>query len=555
MKRILSLLTINLLVVNFVISGSPKWFKNAQKSIVRLYVIQQQGDTVQANAFFINDAGIIVAPFKAIRNGRSAWITDNAGKRFEISRLLGFNTTYDVVRLQAETNKKKPVFLPFSENALSKSDEVFVATSATPDTVQQVEKAGDYDYYTLTSKADAELCGLPVVNAIGQVVAILQTPVTIPKAPNYALDIRMIPSLGIKPIDVNSSDLRSCQIPLQMPADEEQAMSFLYLANAMNNPLSMVYNEDFIRNFPKNASGYIQKADRQCTSQQYEAAYQTYKDALGQQTGKDDEIRYARSRALYNAVLQAADKSLPQQWTLEQALSDITAAKAVNPLPLYTLQEANILFAQKNYKEAYQRYVDVSQSNMRSAEVFMYAWQCQQNLGADNETLLALNDSAMACFTKPYNATAAPYLLLRSNTLTDMGRLRDAINDLNDYEHLMRGQLTATFYYNREQLESQSRMLGPAVNDIHKAISLAPEEPVFHAELAALLYRLNEVDSAIKECQRAIQLDDKFPDAYRLLGICQREKGNKAEARKHLQKAIELGDTMAQGVLDKLTAE
>ena len=134
-----------------------------------------------------------------------------------------------------------------------------------------------------------------------------------------------------------------------------------------------------------------------------------------------------------------------------------------------------------------------------------------------------------------------------------MGRLREAISDLNDYEHLMpAGQLTAQFYYRRSQLEAQVRMLGPAVNDIQQAIKLAPDEPLFHAESAVLLFRLNDLDGAIQSCQRAIQLAPEFPDAHRLLGICLREKGQTAQARASLQRAAELGDTLAPGILEKI---
>lgn len=555
MKRILILSFCLCLPFVQAISGTPKWVKVANKSVVQLFAAQQGGDTLRANAFFVDQAGALLAPLKTIQNARSAWVVDASGKRFEISRIQGFNATYNVVRLQAETGKKRTVCLPTADQALTKSQVVYIAPSATSETIREVEKADTYNYYTLSAPARTEWAGLPIVNEAGQVAAILQTPVTINKAPNYALDVRMGLSLTVKAIEANSSELRNYLIPLLLPADEEQALSFLYLASATASALRTQYAEDFVQRFPKNASGYIQKADLQCAEQQYDAAWQTYEEALTQKTQKDDELLHARSRAIYNATLQPG-ASLPQQWTLDQALTDVKAAIAIAPQPLYALHEANILFAQKRFQEAYSGYIELTKSNMRSAEIFMYAWQCQQNLGASDSVLLALNDSALACLAKPYNAQAAPYLLLRGNTLARMGRLRDAIAALNDYEHLMAGQqLTAAFYYQREQLETRARLFSPALNDIHRAIFLAPTEPVYHAELAALLYRLNEVDSAIEECNKAIGLDPNFPDAHRLLGVCLREKGRLAEARQQLQKAVDLGDTLAKTILEKLKVE
>ncbi|MBQ9560486.1 MAG: hypothetical protein IJ762_09665 [Bacteroidaceae bacterium] len=532
-------------------AAGPKWAKKVQKSIVRLYAIQAKGDTLRANGFYIDEDGGVIAPFKFLQEARSAWAVDESGMSHEVKRIAGFNATYDIAKLKVATGKKKNTCLPIAAEAATKGQTVYLLPKAEADAIKATEKAGNFNYYTLGSMANPELAGTPLVDELGAVVAIVQTPIVADKAPNYALDIKWAEQLSIRAMDINSSEMRNCRIPLLLPSDESQAVSFLYLASASNNELKATYAEDFVEKFPESGTGYIQKAEMEAERHDYEAAYRTYEEGLEKAKTQKDELLYARSRSLYNAVVQRQE-NLPETWTMEQALKDVTAAKEINALPLYTLQEAHTLFASKRYEEAYQRYMEVTQTKMRSAEVFLYAWQCRQNLKATNEELLALNDSAVACFTKPYNAEAAPYLLLRSNTLSEMGRLRDAINDLNDYEHLMQGQLTGQFYYKREQLESRTRMLGQAVNDIHKAISLDGNEPVYHAELAVLLFRLNDIDNAITECQKAIGLDEKFPDAYRLMGICLREKGDKEGARRNLQKAIELGDQLAAGILEKL---
>ena len=116
----------------------------------------------------------------------------------------------------------------------------------------------------------------------------------------------------------------------------------------------------------------------------------------------------------------------------------------------------------------------------------------------------------------------------------------------------MGGQLTSNFYYEREQMEIKCRMYPAALNDIERAIKISPNEPVLYAELAALNYRVNQPDDAIIAAQQAIKLDETFPDPYRIIGVCLNQQGKTAEAKKHLQKAVELGDTIAQGILDKI---
>lgn len=530
-----------------VFAAGPKWLKNARKSTVQLYALQQQGDTVQAKAFFIDVEGTLVSPFQPIQKAREVWIVDADGRRAEVVSLLGFNATYNTARLQIQPDKKKIVCLPVATTAPTATDALYLMPDGIQDRIANIEKAESYNYYTLTSKATPAQAGSPVFNEAGEIVGVLQSPLTIGQAPNYVLDIALPLHLDIRPIDINRSELRHCAVPIQMPTEESQAVSLLYLVSSSNHPLRQLYFDRFVQAFPDSPTGYVLKAEQEAAEARFDEALQTYEAALAQKTKQPDEILYSRSKVIYDAVLQQK-ASMPL--TLEQALADVTEAQRLNAQPLYLLHEANVRFALKQYDEAYRRYMEITQTPMRSAEVFMYAWQCQKALQADNEVLLALNDSAVACFSKPYNAAVAPCLLLRSQTLTDMGKVREAINDLNDYEHLMQGRLTAMFYYQRGQLENRSRLYAQALNDMHKAISLEPQEPVFHVELAALLYRLNDVDKAIEACQQAIRLDADFPDAYRIMGICLRDKGNKTEARKNLQKAADLGDAMAQNILE-----
>ena len=168
------------------------------------------------------------------------------------------------------------------------------------------------------------------------------------------------------------------------------------------------------------------------------------------------------------------------------------------------------------------------------------------------EGVLELLDSALACYSKPYPVAAANVILIRADALAKAGKNKDAVLGLNEYERLANGNLNANFFYGREQLAIKARMYPQALSDIEKAISLEPKEPLYCAEAAALNYRLGQVDDAIEYGKKTIAIDDKFPDAYRIIGVCYNQKGNKAEARKYLQKAIDLGDTLASGIIDKM---
>lgn len=240
-----------------------------------------------------------------------------------------------------------------------------------------------------------------------------------------------------------------------------------------------------------------------------------------------------------------------KDWDMNKSLSLAGEAYKQNPLPLYTLQEGNTLYALKDYEKAFEKYLSLTGTNMRSANLFLYAAQCKRMAGADTLQILALQDSAVACFSKPYLKDAAPALLERSNTLLALGRYRDAILDLNEYEHLMGDELTAYFYYRREQAEMQCRMFQQAINDINKAIELDPQNVNYWVEKGGVCLRVNQTAEAVQALEKAISIDSQNAPAYRMLGYIQVQQKQTEKGIANLKKAKELGDEVAIGLLEK----
>lgn len=262
-------------------------------------------------------------------------------------------------------------------------------------------------------------------------------------------------------------------------------------------------------------------------------------------TGLDD-IHASTARNLY-ACIQRGD-SLPANWTLNRALEEAGEAFKKNQQPTYTALEAHILYSMKEYAKAAEKFKAVCNTNLRSSEQFLYAAQCL-NMTGDTLGVLAMQDSAVAMYSKPYVDGAATPLLMRANTLMSLNRYREAVADLNEYEHLRYNSVNANFYYQREQCEMKCRMFQQALNDIERAVQMAPTEPLYHAELAAVNYRLNQLDEANAAARKAIELDPDFADAHRILGLILRAKHKEGDAKKFLEKAVELGDVVAPSLL------
>ena len=216
----------------------------------------------------------------------------------------------------------------------------------------------------------------------------------------------------------------------------------------------------------------------------------------------------------------------------------------------YTQLEANILFAQQNYEDAYQIYHDLTNTELRSAEIFYAAARCKE-MQKDTTAMLALMDSTINCFSKPYLKEAAPYLWARAQARRNAGKYRDAINDMNEYEELMKATINDNFYYVRHQTEIEGRLYQQAINDINRAIQMNPDEILYYAEKASLEVRVGMYDQAIQTAQECIKIDPNNSDGYLFLGLAQCLKGQKAEGIPNLQKARDLGDTQADALIEK----
>ena len=185
---------------------------------------------------------------------------------------------------------------------------------------------------------------------------------------------------------------------------------------------------------------------------------------------------------------------------------------------------------------------------MNSGEVWFEAAQSKVQLKAPETEIKVLLDSAVSVGTK--NNNAAPYLLARARFLESQAKYREAIADYNQYDSIAR-PVAPTFFYTRYQCEMKVRQWQQALLDIARACYLNPKEPTYFAEWASLDLRVKRYEEGMKAAQACITLAPEYADGYLLLGIMQCESNNKAEGKKNLEKAKELGDTRADEYLKK----
>ena len=549
-KRILLIL---LTVMPLLAGAQPGWVKKATKSVFTLKTFADDGSLIgSSNGFFTSNNGEAVSNYTPFKGASRAVVIDASGKELPVVSIIGVNDMYDVAKFRVN-GKTQP--LAISSTAATMGSQVWLLPYHEMKNVPAgvIRKAetfqGEYNYYTIALIMPSNTVSCPLINQAGEVIGLMQQPATDKDTLTYAISARFADSLKISGFGMNESTLMLTKIKKELPNDIKEAVLALYMAQTRQDSAAYVnLVEDFIQKFPNAADGYMYRAQLKVSQNDFAAAERDMELAIKNSQQKDD-THYNYARMIYNKVIFQADKPY-ENWTLDKALEEIRTANTFSPQPTYRQMEADILFAQKKYAEAYEIYNELSNTNLKGAEVYFSAARCKEML-KDTTAMLALMDSTMNTFTKPYLKDAAPYLWARAQARLQAKKYREAISDMNDYEELMKASINDNFYYIRHQAEIEGRLYQQALNDITRAIVMNPKETLYYAEKASLEIRVGMYDNAIATAKESLSVDATDSDGYLFLGVAQCLKGNKKEGIKNLQKAKEMGNLQADNLIEK----
>ena len=544
---------------------APKWTKKARAAVFSIVTYDKEDKILNTgNGFFIGAEGEAVADYTLFRGAERAVVITTGGKQFPISHILGANEMYDLVKFRVDAGKEKLTVLPIDTTGVEVGATVWMLPYSTSKTLEypsgkveeRVTAAERYAYYTLRMPMTDKLVSCPVMNEAGEVVALLQKPYGgQDNMTAYAVDAHFASSLSIGALTGNSAALRAIGIKKALPPTEQEALVYLYMNSGRQADEYMALLNDFIATYPNHAEGYQRRA----------ALYvQSYRDSAHFQLAEADmaralELNPNKADAHYAMCRLITANATHQQpltykdWTLQKAISEIDLALATDTLPLYLQTKGDLHFALQQYPEAYTAYCQVNQTNMANATTWYAAAQALQLTGDTARTaeVVTLITRAIETYVRPYPREAASYIWHRAQALVADGRPREAVMDYNEYYSLLGGQVGASFYYLRSQAALAGRMNQIAVDDIRRAVQLAPDNADYLTEQASICARFNLIDEAIQAARRVTELLPDYADAHRILGVCLGEQGKKAEARTALQRAKELGDPQAEALIKR----
>lgn len=563
MKR--NIINILLVLVSFAASAqSPKTLKQVKKAVYTLQTYDAEGNVLSTgNGFFAND-GDFITSYALLPNCAKAVVVGHKGKTHEVVKVLGANETYDIVRLQTAPIKKlvstpidttstmehTSLFLP----AIGKEKKVYDKWIPVLSTEQA---AGNYHYFTLHHAGSPALSHRPLLDATGNVVAIVQPSVETDTA-LYALDIRYALDLAVKALSVNDRSYRALPLRKALPADIDQALVSLFLVSDQDDAaLRSEVIDEFISSFPESHEGYLSRAAHHIalkSDSAYALAEADHVMALERAADKADEVHFQIAKQMLSVALDTLQQY--KDWNCERVLAEIDKARAINSLPIYTQQQGDIYITMKDYTSAYEKYMEVNRSDIGSPDTWLRtAYIIEQRAGeGDVELAIALIDSAVIKgqqTTDNRQQTTAPYVLERALLKARHGLHRPAVADYNLYEELVGTINTDRFYYLREQSEAAGRMFQQALDDIDRAIALAPRQPVYLLEKASLNVRVARYAEALPILEVLIAAFPDDMDCNRLLGFCYIQLGDKQRGIPYLEKAATMGDNNATTLLER----
>lgn len=563
MKKNLLLIFVCCLLAQGSMAQAPKWVEKAKRAVFSLVTYDNDDKILNTgNGFFVTEDGVALSDYSLLKGARRAVIINSEGKQMPVDAILGANDMYDVVKFRVGITEKKVPALQVATVAPAVGGEVYLLPYSTqkdraftPGKVKAVSKIGEkYFYYTLDLALKDKMVSCPVMTADGQVFGLAQkssgqdTTTTC-----YAVDAAFALSQSISALSMSDAALKGIGIKKGLPDTEEQALVFLFMSSSMLSPAEYAtLLDDFIKQYPNSTDGYLRRANSRIyeakTDADLDQAAADMEQALKVASKKDD-VYYNMAKMIYAYQLNKPEKTY-KNWTYDRALDDVRRALALNPLPVYTQLEGDILFVKQDYPGALVCYEKVNASDIASAATFFSAAKTKELAKADSKEILALMDSCIArC--QPMTVDAAPYLLERAQLLMDAEQYRQALLDYDAYYDAVNGQVNDVFYSYREQAALKGKQYQRALDDIAKAIELNPNELTYRAEQAVVNLRVGRTEEAVTVLNEALKLDPKFSELYRLLGLCQIQQKKNNEACANFAKAKELGHPDVDGLIKK----
>ena len=565
-KTLLLLIALCQIVALTAQKNAPKWLDKSRKAVVTLTIYDKDGNRIASGTgFFVTEQGEILAPYTIFLKSATATATDTEGKSYPITRMLGADNMYNVIRVKADVPKKTP-FLTVAQEPQAVGAAVYYIPYSTEKqvafkegTIEEVTKLKEpYGYYKVSIPINHAEENAPMLTANGEVFGLAQVDALGGEASSYAVSAGYVGSLSLSSTDNFSNKYAEIGIQKGWPADFDQALVTLMFRNGSEDAKTYLETlNDFITAFPNKEDGYMDRASQYAyhraelgnPAQMLDLAKKDMETALNVST-KKDEAYFNQSKLIFNIAV--SDSTLSAPWIILEAMSRIDKAIAINPLPVYLLHRGDLHLYNLEFEPAYNDYTTINSSGQGTALSYYMAAKARENMPDVNPLeVLSLLDEAVNRCSPEMRQEKAQYILERVDWKMSLCMYAEAVADYDLFYLTTPTSVGSDFYFFREQAKSRAGDVTGALKDIQSAIGLDPEVAEYHAEEATLNVRLKEYDKALISIDKALQLNPDFAGCHRLRGVCYLRMEKKSEACEALHKAKELGDPQAERLINE----
>ena len=535
----------------------PKSVDKVRGSVASVVTYKQGVMLHNGVAVFAGENGDLLSSYSLFVGADSAVVIDGKGVARPVVYVVGVNEMFDCIKVRVNADKKiKP--LVASSLSVANDETLYLLGYGVGKggfvelaTVERVDSAYSNAYYTLKRPMESRFLSLPVVNARGELVAVMQAASASDTINSYAISASVLSMLDVSVASFGKGYYPSIGIRTALPRSKEEALSCLYMQTIIGDSTSYKnVIDDFIAAYPTSCEGYIARAEYEAVLlRDMNAAERSWNRAM-KLADNVAEVHFGKAKSI-NSILLTGDSVSHKMLSFDNALAEIDKAIALDYQSLYINGKADMLCSHGCYTAAAECYERLASIDTNRAEAFAKAAMCYKEVKNYDKSVEML-DSAVNCFDEAGGKASAPYILTRALVYAADGMYRNAVFDYNRYEELMGGLLGADFYYLREQAELNAKMYQQALNDIDTAIDLAPTNIAYYVEKGLLCYRVKLSDEGIRVLQEAKELAPDVPDVHYLLGRLYMQKEENDTALPYMKKAMELGHPNAEAAIKQL---
>ena len=542
----------------------PKWVENARKAVFTIEAFDKDGKVRKGNGFFVQSTGEAISDYTLFEGAVQAVVTTADGRKMQVNSIIGADNVYDVIHFKV-TVPQNVSFLPVAQDMPGVGTEVYLLPekeNIQKGGIEEISKIKDsYDYFRIDIPLTSLQISLPLLNSNGEVFALTQADAS-GKNKTYGMPLHYIQALRFTSVDLFGKTYSSIGIRSGWSENPEEAQfALLFYSTQQDAPTLLETLNDFIVTFPDLADGYLSRASH----------YVRYRGELADsqdeqlrlltlamedlnmsliKSPKEDEGLYNQAKLIYEVLLDDSTVT-SNNWNIQIASEKLQRAISIDDLPMYRHLEGDIAFFLGDFEKAHHTYMMVNQTSFASSLSFYLAAQTRLWLPDINPNeLIALMDSAVArSMTIP--SEAAAYLQENIDLKMQFGMFESAVNDYNLLYRVLSGNVSDTFYYYREQAKFRSGDLEGALADIETAIALDKQNALYYAEEASIYLRMQDPVKAQESAEKSLVLDANFAASHRLLGVCLQRQQKNDDACKAFRKAKDLGDLMADRLIEE----